>query len=279
MPRAYLRTLPDLYERKAFGTDSHPPYPPAAIACFLGVLCFGEQQPQRGRFKSRRLLVALLEGPAGEGRAIARQVSFLIDQGDLVQMPGGGLYIEGWDELQEGNWQVAERMARYRGRTKGVTPPVTVGVTVPVTVAVTDDPSRVDSGKRLAVSEERDSTPAPPNDPWEDAEGEAVTWLARHGCDIPPHSGYYRHLVTMVEAHGINAVIGMFDRLADAGMKNGDVKGYVFSARDALDSKTRPSLVDIAKTERSEDVRAATRRAVENTRRYIAELEAAKGPA
>jgi hypothetical protein len=27
MPRSYLRTLPDLYERKAFGTDAHPPYP------------------------------------------------------------------------------------------------------------------------------------------------------------------------------------------------------------------------------------------------------------
>ena len=107
MPRSYFRALPDLYERKAFGTSTHPPYPPAALACFIGVLCFGEQQPERGRFKSRRVLVALLEGPNGDGALVARQIPFLIAQGDLIAGTSGSLYIEGWDELQEGNWQVA----------------------------------------------------------------------------------------------------------------------------------------------------------------------------
>jgi hypothetical protein len=141
--------------------------------------------------------------------------------------------------------------------------------------SVRDASTRAGASARLGSSLPEEDRARDANDPWDDAEGEAVTWLARHGCDIPPHSGYYRHLVTMVEAHGINAVVGMFDRLADAGMKNGDVKGYVFGARDALDSKTRPSLVDIAKAERGEDARAATKRAVENTRRYIAELKGA----
>ena len=161
MTRAYFRTLPDLYERKAFGTETHPPYPPAAIACFLGVLCFGEQQPERGHFKSRRLLVVLLEGPHGEGKRIARQLDFLIEQGDLIEQASGALLIEGWDELQEGNWQVAERMSRYRTRTHGVTHP-TVTTDTPLTVT---PPSRVEavSGKRLAeaVSGDGAVTPAP----------------------------------------------------------------------------------------------------------------------
>lgn len=153
MPRSYFRTLPDLYERKVFGTDTHPPYSPAQFACFQGTLCFAEQQPQRGRFKSRKVLAALLEGPTGLGRMIARQIEFLIAQGDLVPQPDGSLYVEGWDELQEGNWQVAERMQRYRARKSGVTPTVTPPVTVGVTPTVTDDPSRVDGEGRRAVSE------------------------------------------------------------------------------------------------------------------------------
>lgn len=174
MPRSYIRTLPDLYERKAFGTDTHPPYPPAAIACFVGVLCFGEQQPERGRFKSRRLLSVLLEGPLGHGRLIARQIAFLVEHGDLVERPDGSLYVEGWDELQEGNWQVAERMSRYRARPHGVTvapqgdpDPVTPDTVTPSRLnggAVTGDPSRVDGGKHLAVGGRRSPAgDAPPN--------------------------------------------------------------------------------------------------------------------
>lgn len=109
------------------------------------------------------------------------------------------------------------------------------------------------------------------NDPYTDAEGEAVTWLARHGCALPPHSGYYKHVVTMVEAHGINAVIGMFDRLAAAGMKPGDVKGYVFTARDALDSKTRPSLGDVSKAERVDHIAEGFQRRLARTRALIEE--------
>jgi hypothetical protein len=46
----------------------------------------------------------------------------------------------------------------------------------------------------------------------------------------------------MVAAHGVNAVVGMFDRLAEAGTKNGDTKGFLFGAKDALNARTRPDL-------------------------------------
>jgi hypothetical protein len=112
-------------------------------------------------------------------------------------------------------------------------------------------------------------------DPWDDPEGDAVTWLARHGCALLPHSGYYRNLVTMVETHGVNAVVGMFDRLADAGTKHGDVKGYVFGAKDALDSRTRPSLTALAATDRAEERDDDLQRRLARTRVQTAELRAA----
>lgn len=204
MPRSYFRTLPDCYERKAFGTDRHPPYPPAAIACFLGCLCFAEQQPERGRFKSRRLLAVLLEGPRGQGRSEARMIPFLIQHGDLVELADGSLYVEGWDELQEGNWQVAERMSRYRARAHPVTPTVTVGVTV----STVTGPSRVEveanSGKRLAG----DGAEAPPrNTP----RRVLHQWLSDHGAAAPV--GWVNTTLNeLVKVYGSDRIVALWDQ-------------------------------------------------------------------
>lgn len=109
-------------------------------------------------------------------------------------------------------------------------------------------------------------------DPWDDPEHQAVVWLAKHGCALQPHSGYYRNLVTMVESHGINAVVGMLDRLAAAGTKDGDVKGYVFGAKDALDAQTRPSLTALAKDDRAEEVDRVHQRELAKTQAYLRNL-------
>jgi len=109
-------------------------------------------------------------------------------------------------------------------------------------------------------------------DPFDDPEADVVTWLARHGCALQPHSGYYRHVVTMVESHGVNAVVGMLDRLASAGMKQGDVKGYVFGARDALDSQTRPNLADVGKADRAEADARAHQARLDRTQRELRAL-------
>lgn len=96
------------------------------------------------------------------------------------------------------------------------------------------------------------------NDPWRDDELEALRWLSKHGCDIRPGNGWHQHLVTMVQAHGVNAVIGMFDRLSSAGTKNGDTKGFLFGAKDALNAKTRPDLRAL-EAEEAADERAESR--------------------
>lgn len=91
------------------------------------------------------------------------------------------------------------------------------------------------------------------NDPWAADETEAVSWLAKHGCYVAPGNGFRNHVVTMVQSHGINAVIGMLDRLAAEGMKSGDTRGYVFGAKDALNARHRPNLAELEKAEATEE--------------------------
>ena len=91
------------------------------------------------------------------------------------------------------------------------------------------------------------------NDPWDDPEHEAVVWLAKHGCDLRAGNGFLNHVITLVEAFGVNAVVGMFDRLAREGVRNGDTKGFVFKAKDALYARSRPNIAAIEKEEAADE--------------------------
>lgn len=100
----------------------------------------------------------------------------------------------------------------------------------------------------------------------EEPEGDALSWLARHGCYVRPGNGYHQKLVLAVENHGVNAVVGMFDRLAGAGVLDGDTKGFVFGAIDALNPK-----VDLARQERQDEDRRHHEAELARTRRLIEE--------
>lgn len=114
--RAYLRLDPNFADRKS-------DYPDGAHRAYIDMLCFAEQQHPRGRFRSRKLLAVLLEKRA-------RWIPFLIEHGDLIEFGDGKLYVEGWDQWQEGDVTVSERMKRLRSRRKGDTPTDTPDVTV-----------------------------------------------------------------------------------------------------------------------------------------------------
>ena len=101
--RAYHRVDPLMDERK-----SH--YTPAQLGAYLKVQLLAGRQSHRGRFRSQAALVGAL--PA----AYAKHVAFLIEQRDLVAQQDGSLYLDGWDEWQEGDVTVKERMARLRNR-------------------------------------------------------------------------------------------------------------------------------------------------------------------
>jgi hypothetical protein len=131
MSRAYIRVSPDFYERKVLAQK----YPPGAALALIGCLCLAETQPTRGHFRDRKVLAVLLDSQA-------KWIPFLVDHGDLIEQASyPRLYVDGWQEWQEGDVTVPERMARLRARKRGdtpeVTPPVTVADTVPVTPPVT----------------------------------------------------------------------------------------------------------------------------------------------
>jgi hypothetical protein len=146
--RAYLRLDPHLADKKA-------DYPDGAHRAFVDTLCFAEHQPMRGRFRNQKLLAVLLAKRA-------RWIPYLIEHGDLVPMPDGKLYVDGWDEWQEGDVTVPERMKRLRSRQRGVTPTDTPTVTATVTAArVTVPSSGGVSGRREAVSGGGGGAPLP----------------------------------------------------------------------------------------------------------------------
>lgn len=157
--RAYLRLSPATFHDKVV-VDG---YPAPAFAAFLAVLCLAEEQPERGRFRSERLLRLLLDEPKdGVRLGWGKHIRYLIDHGDLVRLDDGSLLVVGWDEWQEGDVTVAERMKRLRERRANagwrnakpdpVTPQVTPTVTVPVTPAVTPPTVTVPSSVGISGS-------------------------------------------------------------------------------------------------------------------------------
>ena len=167
----------------------------------------------------------------------------LFDCGLVDAVPGDRFRIHGLDAERERRRLAATTRGRDGGGTRDRT-----------------DTGRSPNGpgttglRRDEVETRQDETTARASDDrWDAPESEAIQWLAKHGCDIRPGNGYHRHLITLVEVHGVNAVVGMFDRLAGAGMKQGDTQGYVFGAKDALNAKSRPDLRAIDRDESAQE--------------------------
>jgi hypothetical protein len=95
MPRAYLRLDPNI-------DQTHPD-----LNGFVRLMCAAARQTERGRFRDQAQLEALF------GKAKARA---MLTREDVVPLADGRLYVEGWDEWQEGDHTVADRMKRMRAR-------------------------------------------------------------------------------------------------------------------------------------------------------------------
>jgi hypothetical protein len=243
--RVYWEIVDDPKFETIYDNDSH-------LAAWLRMLLMADQaHPASGQI------------PSNARRA---SVKALANAG-LIDVAGGRFRVHGL---------AAERSRRSEaGRVGGLASGRSRAVERPLNVPLNDGRTKTNLDEDETRTRQDETSIA--HDGWDEPEAEAVTWLAKHGCSLMPHSGYYRHLVLMVEAHGINAVIGMFDRLAGAGTKSGDIKGYLFAARDALDKRTRPNLANLEKEDRAEEIERTSQREVERTKRYLAELRAVGG--
>lgn len=167
MPRAYLRVDPNIDQVY-----------PELRSTFVGLLCAAGRQPDRGRFRDRKLVEGLC-GKAYVGRAYTR--------GDLEDLEDGRVGVPGWDEWQEGDHTVAERMRRMRDRRKreaekraqrkrhGVTPPPS-----PDRLAVTTDASTTDSVSSSAGDGVSAEIPPPPAERGSRVNGTSPRQLAEH---------------------------------------------------------------------------------------------------
>jgi hypothetical protein len=102
-----------------------------------------------------------------------------------------------------------------------------------------------------------------------------VEWLRQRGCVVEPGSGYHRKLREAIQRHGPAATLETLETLAHAGMLDGDIKGFVFGAIDALDARTRPKLADLQAAERAAELDRSLEARLERTRRNTAEYRAA----
>lgn len=218
--RAYHRVDPLMDERK-----SH--YTPAQLGAFLKVQLLAGRQTHRGRFRSVAALIGAL--PAAYGR----HVPFLVEQGDLVTLTDGRLYLDGWDEWQEGDITVRERMARLRNRHRNAT--VTPPVTRPSPAAI-----RVGVG----VGVEEDIPPdggmsSPPARNGLDPDVVELQLLAEQLTQHPYvmqniHSGLGAKAVEMLRKHGRAAVEAEWRRITDEEGGLPTLRQLVLNADDAL---------------------------------------------
>jgi len=126
--RKYIRAFTDLITETADLTD-------AEFRLYVTLQLEAAMQVPAGRFRTLDILRAY--SPPNRRRHLKR----LVELGYLVPLSTGEVYVDGWAEAQEGNWQVAERVARYRARRRGLGPPPPEDVTAETVKAAGTIPS------------------------------------------------------------------------------------------------------------------------------------------
>jgi hypothetical protein len=214
-----------------------------------------------------RLLLAADQAHPASGTLPAgsrKSAVVVLVEARLITVTGSRFRIVGLDAERGKRTETARNASASRWHTDRIKDPNASGM-----------PRQDETRRGLdETSQDEQTARATRDDLWSDPEGDALVWLARHGCDVRPGNGYHRKLVTATEQYGVNAIVGMFDRLVEAGTHNGDTKGFLFGAIDALDSRHRPKVSELEAEDRAGERKAAHRRRLEQTRRETADLRA-----
>lgn len=230
-------------------------YPDGAVAALTFAFCKAAEQPEPGTFASVGVLKALLDAT---GQRRGRWVRWLVEHGDVVVGAKGTASLPKWVAFQTADLST-KRVHKHRD--KGAeTPTETVSETRDETPAETETPSRESFSGEMKESlsgqepltrlDERPPSGGDESAPAFDDEApehDARVWLVRHGCYVPEGNGYHRSLIRTVDQHGVGTVVKGFETLAEAGVQDGDTKGFVFGVEDLL--RKRPDLRKVAERE------------------------------
>lgn len=229
LPKAYLRLDPNI--------DQHDD--PGAMVVLL---CEANRQIPRGRFSNLTRLRQILG---------SKRLGVAIERGDLVWLSGSTYYVDGWDEWQEGDITVGERMFRMRGRRRNAAVTETYPLPLlspdpslppPLGVGVDESASALSLRAREGLSEE---------------ETEVFATFAKLGAAIREESTLGRRLLSLIERRGAAAVLEVGKMLGEKGEKLSD-RQLVLGAENFLDK------IPIAKEIRAEQI--ADEEAKRNTR-------------
>lgn len=193
LPKAYLRLDPNIDHKHPDNLDG-----------FVRLLCAANRQVPRGRFRARAVIDSLF-GKTATDRFYRR--------GDIRNATDGAVDVVGWEQWQEGDLSVAERMRKYRE--SRVTDTVTEAVTVPSPdrIPASKDSKTVDS-KTFTPSIEGGAAgkPRPPS-----PVQKVKTWLRDH--DLAQPVGWEVSKVNELARlpGGSEAVIAAFEEARDVG--------------------------------------------------------------
>lgn len=169
LPKAYLRIDPNL--------DQHP-----EAEGMLFLICAAARQARRGYFT--RAVVDRILGRKRADRFVAPR-----GQGktpDLIEVEDGSLYLAGWDEWNEGDLTVGERMKRVRDRRAGYSRNEDVTQPFPgrdSDVSVTQKRKKVAKKEKIGVQAARQQgSKAGTEESGADAPAPARAW-SREACD------------------------------------------------------------------------------------------------
>jgi general stress protein YciG len=194
-------------------------------------------------------------------RVKPRQLAALTGAGLIELMPGDRYRVKGLD---------AERQRRAEAGRKGGLASGVRRTTVerPFNERSTTVEPRRDEQSKDETRQDEQRVAALLSD--DEPEAPLVQWLAQHKCYLVPGNGFHRQLITGVERLGVQPILTMFDKLSRAGVEDGDTKGFVFGALDAL--KPKPDLKRVEAEDRERAEREALARRQQRTQDYIASM-------
>jgi hypothetical protein len=179
----------------------------------------------------------------------------------------GTVYVDGWNEWQEGDLTVRDRMAALRNRRRNST---VTGTVTPTVTEPSPPATRYSVGVGVGISGASNDAP-PAREGLPNLDQGAIRAL-EHRTGRPIQIAGDKQLTEydrLIEDHGLEKVLSAMDRLMTDGQPM-TARQLVWGAMKVLEPMVDTK--ELAKTERQDELDRTNRRAIEATQRHLREL-------